>query len=115
MNKLELRRGTYGPHYGARILDRYIPGWWDMVSLPDLDMYSTDQCVAGQVFRDKDPWRTGFGWVVDRAPIGDWPSDTRLDQVERLGLVAADDTGTYMELHIVWLELIVERHAQNKA
>jgi hypothetical protein len=112
MDALVMLRGTYGPQYGARILDRYMPGWWDMVDTDMLDMNSMEWCIAGQLFKTRNDRMSGFDWVIWRSPDEDWSNDGRLDQLERFGFVEADDTGTYMDLHIHWVELIRERRSQ---
>ncbi|MEV4575901.1 hypothetical protein AB0K16_21915 [Nonomuraea jabiensis] len=37
---------------GAALLDKKTPGWYQDIDLGILDLYSTDDCILGQVFGD---------------------------------------------------------------
>ena len=67
----------YGPAYGARILDRYMPDWYLKIDVELLDMTHSQFCIAGQSFEGKGEW-SGYSWFVQREPRYDHNQEYRL-------------------------------------
>lgn len=104
-------RCTYGPYYGARILDRYMPGWWNLISLESLDMADPYECIAGQLFYDRSEHDfNGYTWFTSRQP-GQDGYITGVSQDLRMGLVPLD-CYTDELLNETWREIIIERICQ---
>ena len=66
----------YGPKYGARILDRYMPNWYLKIEVHMLDMWRSDYCIAGQLFKGRTRW-SGHDWFLGRMPAQDSSQDLR--------------------------------------
>ena len=102
-------RETYGPYYGARILDRYMPGWWKQIDLGMLQMHTPDSCIAGILFKNRSTeGRSGYGWFLSRTPDRDgWISGVL--QSDRMGFDLSDYYDDWDTLEYIWKELILDR------
>lgn len=106
-------RALYGPYYGARILDRYVPGWWKRIDLGTLDLWDIKQCIAGQLFNGREDHYSGYDWAMCRVPMNDGRVST-ITQMERLGFEASQPDVDLFEVEMMWREIIVERR-QNES
>jgi|SRR4051812_20165352 len=68
--RLTAEQGAEMVAAGGRWLDVRGPayGWLDRVDLDRLDIRSSDDCVLGQVFRDRSPGETGYAWACRMLP-----------------------------------------------
>lgn len=99
---------AYRVNRGAQWLDSVKPGWWELIDIDSLNLWSTSDCVLGQVFASEADQRgvtDGYCMVFDEDFMSSWPHKLNGYQITAYGFCSGGGFDSE-EIRSAWIKLI---------